>query len=210
MANVKKDEKKEIKKESKGPAKETREDRLMRDAREAEKEGLRGIVHLVGKDLSGKLTLSTALRQVKGVGMRLAPIFSEFISKELGISKDTYIGKFNEEQIEKIEKTIQSPRSFGVPGWLLNRRKDLETGKDVHLVGADLTFAVKQDIEREKELYTWRGFRHIYAKKVRGQHTRTSGRRGMTMGVAKKAVMAARTAAAAGPAAAGAKKEEKK
>ena len=59
---------------------------------------------------------------------------------------------------------------------------------------------MKQDIEREKELYTWRGFRHIYAKKVRGQHTRTSGRRGITMGVAKKTVMAARTAAAAAPA----------
>jgi len=208
MTDIKKDEKKDIKKESKGPAKETREARLMREARDAEKEGLRGIVHLVGRDLSGKLKLSTALRQVKGVGIRLAPIFAEIISKELGIPNDTYIGKFNEEQIEKIEKTIQTPRAYGVPGWLLNRRKDMETGKDVHLIGPDLTFAMKQDIEREKNLYTWRGFRHIYAKKVRGQHTRTSGRRGLTMGVAKKAVMAARTAA--GAPAAGAKKEEKK
>jgi len=195
----KKDDKKLEKKpkEVAAPPKDSRESRLMIAARDAEKEGLNGIVHLVGKDIGGKVKIIAALRQVKGVGIRLAPILSELISTQLGIPQDTYVGKLTDEQIEKLEKIIQTPREHGVPGWLLNRQKDLETGKDKHLVGSDLTFTVKQDIEREKELYTWRGFRHIYAKKVRGQHTRTSGRRGITMGVAKKTVMAARTAAAA-------------
>jgi len=184
-------------KEVTAPPKDSRESRLMIEAREAEKEGLNGIVHLIGKDIGGKVKLTAALRQVKGVGIRLSTILSELISKQLGIPKDIYVGKLSDEQIEKLEKIIQTPREHGVPGWLLNRQKDLETGKDKHLVGSDLTFSVKQDIEREKELYTWRGFRHIYAKKVRGQHTRTSGRRGITMGVAKKTVMAARAAAAA-------------
>jgi small subunit ribosomal protein S13 len=198
VENKKDDKKLEKKpKEVKAPPKDSRESRLMIEAREAEKEGLNGIVHLVGKDIGGKTKITEALRQVKGVGIRLSSIFSELIFKQLGIPKDTYVGKLSDEDIEKLEKIIQTPREHGVPGWLLNRQKDLETGKDKHLIGSDLTFSVKQDIEREKELYTWRGFRHIYAKKVRGQHTRTSGRRGITMGVAKKTVMAARAAAAA-------------
>jgi small subunit ribosomal protein S13 len=209
MAAEEKKEDKSLKKpkekEVKGPKLGAKEARLISEAREAEKAGLRGIVHLVGKDISGKLTLTNSLKQVKGVGIRLAPILSDVVAKELGLTPDTPIGKLNDEQLEKIEKVIQTPREHGVPGWLLNRQKDLETGKDKHLVGSDLTFAVKQDIEREKDLYTWKGFRHIYAKKVRGQSTRTSGRKGMTMGVAKKALQAARAAAAAP-----AKKEEKK
>jgi len=197
MAEVKRDEK-NFEKVKEAKPKDPREIRLMNEAREAEKEGLKGIVHLVGRDLSGKMKLAVALRQVKGVGMRLAPILSEFVSKDLGIPKDIYIGKLSDEQIEKIEKLLQTPREHGVPGWLLNRKKDIESGKDKHLVGSDLTFAMKQDIEREKELYTWRGFRHIYGKKTRGQHTRTSGRKGLTMGVARKAIMASRAAAAGG------------
>jgi small subunit ribosomal protein S13 len=187
----------------------TARDRLMLEAREAEKEGLKGIIHLVGKDVSGKMRLTPALRQVKGVGMRLAPIFANAISKALNLPNDVYVGKLSDEQIEKLESILQSPEKYGVPGWLLNRQKDLDTGSDRHFVGVDLTFSNKQDIEREKDLYTWRGYSHIYRKKVRGQGTRTSGRRGMTMGVAKKSIQAARTAAAAAPAA-GAKKEEKK
>jgi len=210
MAVEEKKEDKSVKKpakekEIKAPKSGTKEARLISEAREAEKEGLRGIVHLVGRDISGKFTLTNSLKQVKGVGIRLAPILSDVVAKELGITSDTYIGKLNDEQLEKIEKIIQTPREHGVPGWLLNRQKDLETGKDKHLIGSDLTFAMKQDVEREKNLYTWRGFRHIYGKKVRGQHTRTGGRKGMTMGVAKKALQAARAAAAAP-----AKKEEKK
>ncbi|MHA1858204.1 MAG: 30S ribosomal protein S13, partial [Candidatus Thorarchaeota archaeon] len=32
----------------------------------------------------------------------------------------------------------------------------------------------------------WRGIRHALGLKVRGQHTRTTGRRGATVGVSRK------------------------
>jgi small subunit ribosomal protein S13 len=73
-----------------------------------------------------------------------------------------------------------------LPAWLLNRRKNLETGKDMHLISADLVLRTKMDIEQMKEIKSWRGYRHAYGLKVRGQRTRTTGRKGKALGVKKK------------------------
>lgn len=73
----------------------------------------------------------------------------------------------------------------------------------------DLAFAQRQDIEREKKLYTWKGYRHAYGKKVRGQRTRNTGRKGMALGVLRKTILGAaqaqkaQAAQAAAPAGAG-------
>src|SRR5271157_3184642 len=93
-----------------------------------QKEEIRGIVHLIGKDVKGQVPLSAALRQVKGIGVRLSVIFADIISKELSIPKDTPIGKLTEAQIEALENIVKNPAAKGVPVFLLNRRKDLETG----------------------------------------------------------------------------------
>ncbi len=46
------------------------------------------------------------------------------------------------------------------------------------------------------DIRTWKGIRHSLGLKVRGQRTRTTGRKGRAVGVAKKVIMeAARTAA---------------
>ncbi|TLX95508.1 MAG: 30S ribosomal protein S13, partial [Thaumarchaeota archaeon] len=52
---------------------------------------------------------------------------------------------------------------------------------------------------------SWKGIRHALGLKVRGQRTRTTGRKGRTVGVRKAALVAA-----AKQAAGEAKKEEKK
>ncbi|VVB73198.1 30S ribosomal protein S13 [uncultured archaeon] len=165
-----------------------------------QKEEMRGIVHLIGKDVKGQVPLSAALRQVKGVGVRLSVIFADIISKELSIPKDTPIGTLSEAQVDEVEKIVKNPLAKGVPVYLLNRRKDLETGKDVHISGSDVVFSMRNDIEREKAIYTWKGYRHAYGQKVRGQGTRTSGRKGLTMGVSKTKLKDAAAAAKAAPA----------
>jgi len=152
------------------------------------KEEIRGIVHILGKDIKGQVQLDRALRQVKGVGARLSLVFADVISREMNVPKDIQIGRLSEEQVEKIEEIIKSPSTYGVPSFLFNRRKDLETGKDMHLAGSDVVFVARNDIERQKTLYTWRGYRHAYGQKVRGQCTRTSGRKGLTVGVTKTKV----------------------
>jgi small subunit ribosomal protein S13 len=165
-----------------------------------QKEEIRGIVHLIGKDVKGQVPLSAALRQVKGIGIRLSVIFADIISKEMNIPKDTPIGSLTEAQIDELEKIVKNPAAKGVPIFMLNRRKDLETGKDVHISGSDVVFSMRNDIEREKTIYSWKGYRHAYGQKVRGQGTRTSGRKGLTMGVAKTKLKEAASAAKAAPA----------
>jgi small subunit ribosomal protein S13 len=90
--------------------------------------------------------------------------------------------------------------------WFLNRRKDIETGANMHLLTSDIPFTLRNDIERERITNSWRGYRHMYGLKVRGQCTRTTGRKGGAVGVAKagKAAPAQAAAAPAAPTAAAA------
>ena len=55
----------------------------------------------------------------------------------------------------------------------------------MHLVTSDIAFNIRNDVEREKTLFSWRGYRHMYGLKVRGQRTRCTGRKGGAVGVAK-------------------------
>ncbi|RLG18432.1 30S ribosomal protein S13 [Candidatus Micrarchaeota archaeon] len=157
----------------------------------------RGIVRLAGKDIRGELPIQRALLQVRGVGERLSAVLGDVATEQLKLSDDTVIGLLTEEQMNRLEEILSNPAKYGVPGYLLNRQKDSETGTDRHLIGTDVRFIMRQDVEKEKNLNTWKGYRHLYGQKVRGQHTRTTGRTGMTVGVLRKTVTAAVAAAKA-------------
>jgi small subunit ribosomal protein S13 len=185
--------------------------------KEIKKDGkeIRGIVRIAGRDLRGDLPLKRALSRIKGIGIRTSHIISEVIFNQMILSEATVVGELSDEQIEQIEGILVNPVKYGVPSYMLNRRKDLETGQDRHMLGTDLSFAMKQDIEKEKTVNSWKGYRHMYGQKVRGQRTRSSGRTGMSVGVLRKSIIAkAGGSAAAAPAAAAAapaaKKEEPK
>jgi len=62
------------------------------------------------------------------------------------------------------------------------------TGRMLHFTGSDLDFAHRSDIERLRRIKSWRGLRHSLGLKVRGQHTRTTGRKGMAVGVSRARV----------------------
>ncbi|MEM4554730.1 MAG: 30S ribosomal protein S13 [Candidatus Anstonellaceae archaeon] len=158
---------------------------------------IKGVVRIAGKDVKGNLPLWRALTSIKGIGINLSQVISSKAYGVLGINENTLVGELSEEQVSKLEHIIHNPLEYGIPSWMLNRRKDIMTGKDMHVVGADLVYAVKQDIDHEKEAYTWRGFRHTYGQKVRGQHTRSTGRTGMTVGVIRKSTLAKAGSAAA-------------
>jgi len=161
---------------------------------------MRGIVRIAGKDIRGGMKLSRGLLRVRGVSHTTCKIFANIISEELGITPNEKVGKLSDEQIEKVDKILATIHTRNVPSYLLNRRKDPDTGKDVHVIMNDLAFTQRNDIEREKKLYTWKGYRHSYGKKVRGQRTRNTGRKGMALGVMRKTILAAAQAAKAGSA----------
>jgi small subunit ribosomal protein S13 len=76
----------------------------------------------------------------------------------------------------------------------------MDDGSNYHMITSDLDFAASNDIEREKLVMSWRGYRHMFGLRVRGQCTRTTGRRGGAVGVKKvKAMPGAAPAAAAAP-----------
>ncbi len=144
------------------------------------------IIRLAGKDISGTLELERALMNIKGVGFSMAQALVYSVDKNLKIPPTTRLEDLNEDQMSKLEAIIKEPNKFGIPTYLLNRRRDRETGIDMHVVGNDLVFATRQDITKDIALRTIRGYRHQYNQKVRGQHTRSTGRTGATVGVSKK------------------------
>lgn len=139
------------------------------------------IVRIIGNDIPGDKKVLVGLTQVRGVGRS----FALAILDTLGISPATNMGLVSDSDVAKIEALLKDPLKAGFPAWFLNRRRDIETGNDRHLLTSDIEFTVRNDVEREKALGSWRGYRYTYGLKVRGQRTRTTGRKGGAVGVAK-------------------------
>ena len=164
---------------------------------EQKKSASTSIVRIAGKDIDGDFDIPSALMQIKGIGYNMASAISLGISKVYNIPRETTIGSLDEDGIEKIEEMLKDPKKAGMPTYLLNRQGDRETGENLHVVGTDLIVKVRQDIENDIKIQTYRGFRHRWGQKVRGQKTRSTGRTGATVGVTKKAAEAAQKAAQA-------------
>ena len=145
----------------------------------------RHILRIMGTDVAGTLKTIYAVTKIKGVSLSLA----NAILKKAGINPDLRVGFLTEAEINKIEEIIKEPTKYNLPNWLFNRRKDAETGKNTHLISADLMLRTKMDIDQAKAIRSWRGYRHAYGLKVRGQRTKTTGRAGKALGVKKKTLM---------------------
>ena len=139
------------------------------------------IVRIIGNDIPGERKMIVGLTQIRGVGY----MFANTILSVLKINPNQRIGYLSQDQIKSIEDIIKNPSTSNFPAWFLNRRKDVETGEDKHLITSDIAFTVRNDIEREKTVGSWRGIRHMFGLKVRGQRTRCTGRKGGAVGVAK-------------------------
>jgi len=142
----------------------------------------RHITRIADTDLNGTLKAANAISKIKGVGVSIA----NSIVKKSGVNPDTRLGFLSDQDLEKLEEIINNPTKYDLPEWLFNRRKDLKTGKNLHLTGADLVLQTKTDINLMKATKSWKGYRHSYGLKVRGQRTKTTGRKGKAIGVRKK------------------------
>jgi small subunit ribosomal protein S13 len=154
-------------------------------------EEFRHILRIIDADVDGTLKTPYALARVKGVSLSLA----NAILKKTGVDPEKRAGFLTEAEVERIEEMIKDPTKHGLPSWLFNRRKDAESGKDAHLISADLVLRTKMDVDQMKNIKSWRGYRHAYGLKVRGQRTKTTGRAGKALGVKKKDLVAKAAAA---------------
>ena len=142
------------------------------------------IIRIADTDLDGTLKVDYALTKIKGVGIRLAKVITE----KAGINPENRLGFLSDAEVKRITDVIENLSKHDVPGWILNRSKDSETGKNLHIVGSDLVLQTKTDIDQMKKIKSWKGIRHAYGLKVRGQRTRTTGRKGKAIGVKKKRI----------------------
>ena len=65
-------------------------------------------------------------------------------------------------------------------------KKDTKDGKFSQCVSNTLDMKLRDDLERLKKIRAHRGLRHYWGLRVRGQKTKTTGRKGRTVGVSKK------------------------
>jgi len=144
----------------------------------------RHIIRIADTDLDGTQKVGFALLNIKGVGVGLA----NAVVRKAGINQENRIGFLSDAELEKLEYVLKTPSKYGLPGWFLNRSKDIATGKDLHQIGSELVLQTKIDIDEMKRIRSWRGFRHTHGLKVRGQKTKTTGRKGKAVGVKKKAL----------------------
>ncbi|XP_025159541.1 40S ribosomal protein S18 isoform X1 [Harpegnathos saltator] len=140
------------------------------------------ILRVMGTNIDGNRKVMFAMTAIKGVGRRYANI----VLKKADIDLDKRAGECSEEEVEKIVTIMANPRQYKIPDWFLNRQKDIVDGKYSQLTSANLDSKLREDLERMKKIRAHRGLRHYWGLRVRGQHTKTTGRRGRTVGVSKK------------------------
>ena len=92
-------------------------------------------------------------------------------------------GELTQDEVEKLVAIIQSPKQFKIPEWFLNRQREWKTGKTMQAFSNNLGAKLREDLERLKKIRCHRGLRHYWGIRVRGQHTKTTGRRGKTVAV---------------------------
>lgn len=142
----------------------------------------RHIIRIIGTDIDGNKRLDMGLTDIPGVDIRLA----HAILYIADMDQTSRVGFLSDRDVKKLEDIITDPSNNGIPKWLLNRQKDPQSGEDLHLLGARLRLMTKTDIDLLMKLKTYKGIRHSQGLKVRGQRTRTTGRKGRVVGVRLK------------------------
>ena len=144
-------------------------------------QSIKYIVRLCNADLKGELPLYHGLTKIKGISYS----FSNALCNALSLDRNKKIGMLSPEESKSIEETVKNPSQL--PLWLLNRKKDMDSGKDMHLVSASLKLQREFDIKQLMKIKCYRGMRHSTGLPVRGQRTRAHFRKGASLGVQRKA-----------------------
>jgi len=140
------------------------------------------IVRILSKDIEGKMKIYPGLTKIKGVSWSL----SNAACHALKIDKNRKIGSLNDSEVKNIIEFLKNVKE--IPEFLLNRKRDTETGENRHLVGSDLELQREFDIKRLKKIKSYKGIRHGAGLPVRGQRTRSHFRKKRSSGIKKKTI----------------------
>ncbi|MFH1586938.1 MAG: 30S ribosomal protein S13 [Candidatus Diapherotrites archaeon] len=157
---------------------------------------IRYIVRIANKDLNGNLPICQAIIGLRGIGHRTGRIIAAAFEDKSGIKYNIKLGDIPEEKDKELEDIVINPQNYGIPSWTFNKQKEYESGENIHLVMGDLEFSLRKDLQRLKEIKSYRGFRHTWGLPLRGQKTKSTHRgKGGTVGVIKKDAKGGKSAA---------------
>ncbi|KAK9405142.1 ral guanine nucleotide dissociation stimulator-like 2 [Crotalus adamanteus] len=142
------------------------------------------ILRVLNTNIDGRRKIAFAITAIKGVGRRYAHV----VLRKADIDLTKRAGELTEDEVERVITIMQNPRQYKIPDWFLNRQKDVKDGKYSQVLANGLDNKLREDLERLKKIRAHRGLRHFWGLRVRGQHTKTTGRRGRTVGVSKKKI----------------------
>ncbi|PPD86688.1 hypothetical protein GOBAR_DD16367 [Gossypium barbadense] len=145
-------------------------------------EDFQHILRVLNTNVDGKQKIMFALTSIKGIGRR----FANIVCKKADVDMNKRAGELTAQELDNLMTIVANPRQFKIPDWFLNRQKDYKDGKYSQVVSNALDMKLRDDLERLKKIRNHRGLRHYWGLRVRGQHTKTTGRRGKTVGVSKK------------------------
>lgn len=189
--------KEHAKKERKGAPKEGKKEApKSKDA--SQEEEIRHIVRIADTDLDGKRSVHYALTGIKGVSKRVARVLCD----TAGLNPKATIGYLKDAELEQLQSTVDNVMTI-IPHWMMNKQNDTMSGEDKHVIGTDVLLSLMEDLNIMKKMRSYKGVRHERGLRVRGQRSRSTGRKGRVVGVSRAAL-------AAGKAPAEGKKEETK
>lgn len=122
------------------------------------------------------------MRKIRGIGRR----YSHLMVKTAGVDPDKRAGELTEKEVEELVDIVNNPLNHNIPTWFLNRRRDPKDGTFSQQVANGWDTKIREDLEKMKKIKLHKGLRHFFGFKVRGQHTKSNGRHGNIVGVAKK------------------------
>jgi small subunit ribosomal protein S13 len=157
MADEIKQQKQEAKKNEKAKESKRPEEKILLDVK---------LVRIMSKDIPGNKKVYVGLTEIKGISWA----FSNAVCRLLKLDKNKQIQELTEEEIKKIQSFIENPK---IPAFILNRRKDVDTGIDKHLFGTSLDLQREFDIKKQKKIKSYKGIRHSQGQPVRGQRTKS-------------------------------------
>ena len=82
-------------------------------------------LRIAAADCPGNWLVAHAITKIRGVGYRLAAL----ICQKADIDPEMRCGYLTDEEIQHIEDIVANCSAFGIPTCMLNRQKDIVTGK---------------------------------------------------------------------------------
>ena len=149
-------------------------------------ESSEGIVRIIDTDVSAGKSVQTVLGKIKGIGTRYNVAVARVFELKTKLPPTTKIGKLDEKQLALLEDLAKNPLNHGFPQWFVNKSEDIWDGKAKHLLGSDLIFNDKEELDRLGKMKHRKAIRRMRGLPVRGQKTKAGFRgKGRSVGVVK-------------------------